>query len=175
MATWPLDPSVLQFRQSPRVFFWPCLIYQSYCGKCRLNFPFISEWSRIACWNRTLKNCLTTFHLLQGSQNLYIFITYEWAHYLCDFLLLSQPCSGFVWKSPQYSYWFQACLPPAREPWSVTNKEVLIEMRVQSKYSPYRSVCEKYDKDRIKSKGDEKAQRRWKLNISNFPLNKSFY
>lgn len=129
--------------------------------------PLFPSEATLPAETEHLKNCLTTFHLLQGSQNLHIFITYEWAHYLCDFLLLSQPCSGFVWKSPQYSYWFQAFLPPAREPWSVTNKEVLIEMWVQSKYSPYRSVCEKYDKD--------KEQKKLKLNRSNFPLKKSFY
>lgn len=146
MSTWPLDPSVLQFRQSPWViFFWRCLIYQGYCGKRRLNFSFISKWSHIAWWNRTFKkNSLITFHLLKGASKLiYLCNSQVSSHYLCDFLLLSQPCSGFVWRSPQYSYWFQAFPPQAREPWSVTNKVVLIKMQVQSKYSTYDGVCEK--------------------------------
>lgn len=169
MATWPLDPSVLQFWQSPWVFFFlSCLIYQSYCGKCRLNFPFISKWSHVAWWNRTFKKLFNYFPSSPRIPKSYLFFcNWEWAHYLCDFLLLSQPCSGFVWKSLQYSYWFQAFLPPAREPWSVTNKVVLSEMQVQSKYSPYKSACEKYHKD--------KEHRRWKWNRSNFPWNTNFY
>lgn len=90
------------------------------------------------------KNSLITFHLLKGASKLiYLCNSQVSSHYLCDFLLLSQPCSGFVWRSPQYSYWFQAFPPQAREPWSVTNKVVLIKMQVQSKYSTYDGVCEK--------------------------------
>lgn len=140
LTTWPQCPAV------PAEPMGPLLLALSHLSrllwKMQAEFPLYFQVKPHCLMKQNIKKMASLLSIFsEEPPNLYF--CNSQVSYLCDFLLLSQPCSGFVWKSPQYSYWFQAFPPQAREPWSVNNKVVQIKIHVQSKYSTYNRVCEK--------------------------------